>query len=109
VEFGWKRAEAPDRERLEADALAALRREGILRGSDRVVARDWIRIDPGYVIFDRVRRHTVARVIPLLERLGIHPIGRYGAWTYSYMERALLDGLEVAARLREAAALPATP
>jgi hypothetical protein len=27
-------------------------------------------------------------------------IGRYGAWTYSYMERALLDGLELADRLR---------
>jgi len=28
-------------------------------------------------------------------------VGRYGAWTYSYMERALLDGLELAARLSE--------
>jgi hypothetical protein len=26
-------------------------------------------------------------------------IGRYGAWTYSYMERAMLDGLEIARKL----------
>lgn len=107
VEFGWKRDEAPDRGRLEADAIAALRREGILAPSDRILAADWIRIDPGYVIFDRLRRETMARLAPLLERQGVHLAGRYGAWTYSYMERALLDGLEVAAKLRETAASPA--
>ena len=36
----------------------------------------------------------------LLESLDVHLTGRYGAWTYSYMERALLDGLELAGRLR---------
>ncbi len=34
-----------------------------------------------------------------MERFGVHLIGRYGAWTYSYMERALLDGYEVAQRI----------
>lgn len=103
VEFGWKRDEAPDRDRLEREAVAALRREGILLPGDEVVARDWIRIDPGYVIFDRDRQLGMARVRPLLTERGVHLIGRYGAWTYSYMERALLDGMEIAARLREAA------
>jgi hypothetical protein len=33
----------------------------------------------------------------------VSTIGRYGAWTYSYMERAMLDGLETADALaREA-------
>jgi hypothetical protein len=39
------------------------------------------------------------RVVPALEALRVHPIGRYGAWTYSYMERAILDGLELAERI----------
>jgi protoporphyrinogen oxidase len=103
VEFGWKRDESPDLERLEREAVETLRREGFLLPSDRIVARDWIRIDPGYVIFDRARARVMAEVLPLLEELGVHPIGRYGAWTYSYMERALLDGMELAAKLREAA------
>jgi hypothetical protein len=84
---------------MERDALDALRREGILRHDDRVVARDWVRIDPGYVIFDRARQEVMARVVPELESYDIHLIGRYGAWTYSYMERAMLDGLEIAERL----------
>jgi len=100
VEFGLAKTETFEPERLEVEALAALRREGILEEDDRIVARDWIRIDPGYVIFDRARQIAMARLVPELAKQGIHAIGRYGAWTYSYMERALLDGLELAEQLR---------
>ncbi len=99
VEFGLKRGEECDPKALETAAVGALRREGILRESDRIVVRDFVRIDPGYVIFDRARQEVMARAMPLLAELGIHAIGRYGAWTYSYMERAMLDGLETAERL----------
>jgi protoporphyrinogen oxidase len=99
VEFGLRRDEPLDTKRLESEALAALRQEGILVEGDRILARDWIRIDPGYVIFDRQRQDALDRIVPALEALGVHLIGRYGAWTYSYMERALLDGMEIAERL----------
>ena len=99
VEFGLERNEHFDREALEARALEALRREQVLRMDDRIVASDWVRIDPGYVIFDRARQDVMAQLVPELDGLGVHLIGRYGAWTYSYMERALLDGLELAEQL----------
>jgi protoporphyrinogen oxidase len=99
VEFGLKRGQRPDKERLEREARAALEREGILTPDDKVLASDWIVIDPGYVIFDRERQRVMRDLVPELERYGVHLIGRYGAWTYSYMERALLDGLEVAERV----------
>ena len=60
-----------------------------------MLSSDWVRIDPGYVIFDRARQRAMNALLPALEARGVHPIGRYGAWTYSYMERALLDGLEL--------------
>ena len=101
VEFGLGRDEPFEPERLERSALESLRREGILGPQDRVVARDWIRIDPGYVIFDRDRQDVLSAVEPELQKRDVHLIGRYGAWTYSYMERALLDGLEIATRIRE--------
>jgi protoporphyrinogen oxidase len=100
VEFGLTRSDAADPAVLEAQALACLRREGFLGAGDRVIARDFIRIDPGYVIFDRARQDVMAEVIPWLAGHGVRLIGRYGAWTYSYMERAMLDGLETAAALR---------
>jgi protoporphyrinogen oxidase len=103
VEFGLRRDEPADPDVLERAAFAVLVREGILRADDRVIARDWIRIDPGYVIFDRARQEVMAEAIPRLAALGVKTIGRYGAWTYSYMERAMLDGLETAEALaREA-------
>jgi protoporphyrinogen oxidase len=101
IEFGLRRDESFEPERLEALALDALRREGILEPDDRVLVRDWVCIDPGYVIFDRARQSVISWVTPELERRDVHLIGRYGAWTYSYMERALLDGLELAAKLGE--------
>jgi protoporphyrinogen oxidase len=103
VEFGLKRGEPADPAAREKAAVAALVREGILHDDDRVIARDWIRIDPGYVIFDRARQEVLAEAVPRLAALGVSTIGRYGAWTYSYMERAMLDGLETAESLaREA-------
>jgi protoporphyrinogen oxidase len=101
VEFGLKREDSFDSEKLEEEALKALRAEGILSEGDRVIARDSVRIDPGYVIFDGARQEVLASTIPELESRGVHLIGRYGAWTYSYMERALLDGMELAARFEE--------
>jgi protoporphyrinogen oxidase len=107
IEFGMRRGQTADPAGLELIAVEALRREGILSADDRVLASDFIRIDPGYVIFDRARQQVMERVVPSLEEWGVHLVGRYGAWTYSYMERALLDGLELAARLRREAGLPA--
>jgi protoporphyrinogen oxidase len=100
VEFGLGRGERLDRASLERAAVAGLEREAVLRPGDRILVRDWVVIDPGYVIFDRRRQQVMAEVVPELERQRVHLIGRYGAWTYSYMERALLDGLELADKLR---------
>ena len=99
VEFGLRRDEHRPADEFESAAVAGLRQQGIFETNDRVLAADVLRIDPGYVIFDRDRQDVMRRVLPELEALEIHSIGRYGAWTYSYMERALLDGMELAEKL----------
>lgn len=99
IEFGCKRGEPFDAIAMAAQAKRALYREGILDPDDRILVEDWATIDPGYVIFDRSRQRVMERVVPALAAHDVHPIGRYGAWTYSYMERALLDGLELAGKI----------
>ena len=47
----------------------------------------------GYVIFDDRYDEARARILPYLETNGVMSRGRYGAWIYSSMEDALLDGL----------------
>ena len=81
-------------------ARPKLKKDRYITFPNKVLVSDTIRIDPGYVIFDRKRQDVMARVVPELADQGVDLIGRYGAWTYSYMERALLDGLELAERIR---------
>jgi protoporphyrinogen oxidase len=99
VEIALSKGERPNPASLEVPVLDALRRQGILRESDKILVRDWTIIDPGYVIFDRRRLAALKTLVPRLEARGVHLAGRYGAWTYSYMERAMLDGLSIARRL----------
>jgi len=81
---------------LVAAARAGLEAAGILRPSDRIVCAEAALLDPAYVLFDRRRTPTVEAAMRRLGKVGIRSIGRFGAWTYSYMERALLDGKEAA-------------
>ena len=99
IEFGLRRDQTFDKQTLGQQALDCLRREGILQDEDTILVQDWVVINPGYTIFDCDRQDVIERVMPEFEEQGVHFIGRYGAWTYSYMERALLDGLEIAEKI----------
>lgn len=101
VEFASRPGEAHEAGVLEEAALEGLARAGILDGGETVLVRDLAVIDPGYVVFDRERARLVPALLESLREKGIHSIGRYGAWTYSYMERALRDGLDTARALVE--------
>lgn len=103
VEFGMPQGAVIDSNALERQALEALMQEGIIDKSDRILTRDFVRIEPAYVIFDRERQEVMGQVRSVLSEMGVELIGRYGAWTYSYMERALLDGMELAERFRSSA------
>ncbi len=92
-------APTPELSGLLAQAREGLERVGLLVPADRIVVHDLARIDPAYVIYDFARTPVVEEALARLEGAGIYSIGRFGAWTYSYMERALLDGIEVAEKI----------
>ncbi|MBP7147001.1 MAG: FAD-dependent oxidoreductase [Acidobacteria bacterium] len=92
-------APLPGVDELLAAAREGLVRAGVLGERDRVVHAERVLLDPAYVIFDRRRTPTVAAAEALLHGAGIRAIGRFGGWTYSYMERALIDGRDVAREL----------
>ncbi|MDD5630103.1 MAG: amine oxidase, partial [Elusimicrobia bacterium] len=60
---------------------------------------EWLAIPYGYVLYDFQRGPALAAIFAELGRLGAESIGRYGAWKYSFMEEALLDGRACAERL----------
>jgi len=94
----------PPGERFDADALTERCRRGliscgILRAEDDIVARRIFHISPAYVVYDRLRKRRLPEALAALRGLGIHSVGRYGAWYYNSMEDSLASGRETALSL----------
>ncbi len=79
------------------DTIAALVEAGGLAHADDVTFVDEKQIDYAYVVFDQHYYAATRTIFDFLEANGIHPRGRYGAWTYNAMEDCVLAGREVAA------------
>ncbi len=99
VETAVRRDAQPDEAALAGRMKEGLARAGILRDRDEIVAEEMIRLSPAYVLFDRLRQAAMPSLLGMLREQGIHPIGRFGAWTYSYMEAAMKDGARTARML----------
>ncbi len=93
--------EPRDTEALEHQALETLETLGLL-DPGRIRVRRRLLVDPAYVVFDGARREAVRVLREYLESHGVLTAGRWGAWVYSAMEDAILDGFELAHRLEEA-------
>ena len=88
-----------DRPKLEAAMLKGLREAGILKKTDELSAKVWMPVEVGYVVYDFARTPAVTTIFRHFSKVGVESIGRYGAWKYSFMEEAILDGKRCAERL----------
>jgi protoporphyrinogen oxidase len=75
---------------------AGLEKSGFLKGRDSIVVDNVVEIPYAYVIHDTFRHTNLPRIFDFLSSHGIYSVGRFGGWTYSSMEDALLQGKEVA-------------
>jgi len=94
--------ELTDRER-EPDLptiFAGLAEIGAITSPADVIFTEMHDIDHAYVVFDDAHAGATATIHSWLARHGVRSCGRYGAWGYSSMEDALLDGMEAAAWLQ---------
>ena len=64
---------------------------------DDVIFAERKEIQYAYVVFDDHYYAATRAIFTFLEANGIHPRGRYGAWTYNAMEDCVIAGREVAA------------
>lgn len=100
VEFSRRPgAPVPPAETLLDLARPGLEEAGILEPADEVVLARVELIDPAYVIFDSRRTTLVEAARRRLLSGGVRIGGRYGEWGYSFMERALADGHDLARAL----------
>lgn len=73
----------------------------ILKPSDKWLVTQFIPIRTAYVVYDRHRTPALSTIFPFLASNRIQTIGRYGAWKYSFMEEAILDGKKAAEKIRD--------
>lgn len=68
----------------------------ILKPSDQFPVVQFIPVKYAYVIYDANRNKALENIFTFLKANDIQSIGRYGAWKYSFMEEAILDGKKAA-------------
>lgn len=78
-----------------------LEEAGILRKSDKILIAQFLPVPFAYVIYDKDRTIALKIIFNFLNKASIQSIGRYGAWKYSFMEEAILDGKKAAERIEK--------
>jgi protoporphyrinogen oxidase len=80
---------------------AGLVEMGIIAGASDIAFIRARRFDHAYVIYDNAYRSALDTIHPFLLEHGVRSCGRYGAWEYSAMEDALLEGRAAARAVEE--------
>jgi protoporphyrinogen oxidase len=65
---------------------------GVIRAPEAIRFGRLRRIDHAYVVFDDAHEASVSTIRAFLAEAGIESVGRYGSWTYSSMEDAIVAG-----------------
>jgi protoporphyrinogen oxidase len=74
-----------------------------------VIAEQIMYLNHAYVTFDLWRDRNLPKILDRLAHYDIHSVGRYGAWKYSSMQEAILDGKAIADTLTVLPAHRAAP
>lgn len=91
-------------ERITQQSVAATKQLLSIKENE-IALEHVIHIPYAYVIYDFWREKNLANIHSALNNFSIYSVGRYGAWKYSSMQEALLDGKHIAENLAE----PAVP
>lgn len=94
-------AAGADADGMRDRALDDLRSIGLVQADWELEFEHKGAIDCAYVIYDEHRRKALPRIQAYLEGLGIHSVGRYGAWGYGSMGDAVIEGRDCAQRINE--------
>ncbi len=73
--------------------------KGIIKKQDRIICSFWRTLSPAYSVYDFKRAAAQRLILRWLKTRGSVCAGRYGLWEYSFMERSLLQGKEIAHQL----------
>jgi protoporphyrinogen oxidase len=102
VEIGYKQNKPFDEANAVKEAIRGLLKCGLLRDESEIMTRNILHIPFAYVTYDRNRTRIVdgdKGILSWLRSQNVYSIGRFGAWKYSYMEEAILEGQATAEKI----------
>jgi protoporphyrinogen oxidase len=99
VEIGMPGGAPVDVAAAQERVLADLERARIVT-TQALIASHHVVMKPAYVHVTKRSLTETARCKDLLARHGVHPIGRYGGWTYCSIEDDIVEARALAAALR---------
>ena len=89
----------PPTPKTEKRIWNCLIQKGIINKSDEKLFSFWQTLPYAYAVYNSHRTQTVLAAEKALLKRGCLLAGRYGKWEYSFMEKSLLQGLEIAKKL----------
>ena len=96
IEIAHKPGEVLDKQEEYKNCIKGLLESGLLQNEKEIISQLVLPIPIAYVIFDKHRTPAVEALWHYLQTKNVHSIGRFGAWKYSYMEEAILEGKSTA-------------
>lgn len=99
IEIGYTPGQPPNDQEAYRDCLRGLCACGLLEPKDKIVTQKVLHIPVAYVTYDANRTSATQKILAYLESQHVHSIGRFGAWKYSYMEEAILEGKATAEKV----------
>jgi len=82
-------------EDLVEETVRGLKKMGIMKESDKVIASKVVVINPAYIIYTHNHKETVGEIHRFLRENDILCCGRFGNWEYYNMDHAILSGKRV--------------
>jgi protoporphyrinogen oxidase len=103
LEIAYDPKEGIDQEYALEKSIADLKTMGILKKDHSIPAVKIIDIPYAYVIFNKARQTSLPLIKEYLGQNNIYSVGRFGAWEYTSMEDAFMQGVSAVREIKEAA------
>jgi len=99
VEVAYSKTKPLNQKTVVAQVKRDLQAAEILGEKDRIVTTRLLNLEYAYVIYKTGMAKKLKTIKSYLNKHHIYTIGRFGSWEYSEMEKAILDGKQMAEEL----------
>ena len=96
IEISYRPEEGISQKNAIKKSLKMLKSIDVVNNEDEVEVINILNLPYAYVLHDEYRKAYLAKIHEYLNKRDISSIGRFGAWKYSTMEDAILEGKETA-------------